>query len=212
MHQAGHLRRLASQSGTCLRTLPWRAAQSQPKTSTSRRGSAFEAAFLGDIENELRTRIGQRYGLDVSVGDADCSSMAGTGPARRFVNDGHPPRGPELAPWREAHQAGDRRPGGATGRRAAPAVRQRHALLADDFSPFADSGRHPWRTSARIEERGVSDVGADGRQRGAHQDVWDIACIGSGWMPMPTASRPQDERRQGRGPRRWAPACPMRCG
>ncbi len=172
MHQAGHLRRLTFKGGTCLRLCHGGLRFSEDLDFSG--GSAFDPVLLADIENVLRARVEQRYGLEVTVAspahvDGRTRSVSRwvarivTRPARRDsrlgvqrikleIDDREAP--PDVAPL---------------------PIRQRHALLADDFATFP------------IQAAPMADICTDKmvaypmsvltRDNPRHRDVWDIAWI-----------------------------------
>ncbi len=65
MHDAGHLSVLMFKGGTCLRLCYGALRLSEDLDFSG--GTAFDHRLLDDIEDVLRKRIGERYGLEVTV-------------------------------------------------------------------------------------------------------------------------------------------------
>ena len=65
MHEAGHLQHLTFKGGTCLRLC--HRAQRFSEDLVFSGGESFDRALLKDIEDVLRKRIVDRYGLEVGV-------------------------------------------------------------------------------------------------------------------------------------------------
>ncbi len=172
MHQAGHLRRLAFKGGTCLRLCHGGLRFSEDLDFSG--GSSFDHALLGDIEDVVRARVGQRYGLEVTVA-SPAPVDGGTRSVSRWVArivTRPAGRDSRLGVQRIKLEIDDRE---APPDVAPLPVRQRHALLADDFTTFP------------IRAASVADICTDKmvaypmsvltRDNPRHRDVWDIAWI-----------------------------------
>lgn len=94
MHEAGHLRRLAFKGGTRLRLCHGGLRFSEDLDFSG--GAKLDHAFLQDLEGVLRTRIGNRYGLEVTVGPPKLADGK-TRSANRWVARSVPARG--VRPW-----------------------------------------------------------------------------------------------------------------
>lgn len=172
MHEAGHLRRLAFKGGTCLRLCHGGQRFSEDLDFSG--GNAFDPALLGDIENVLRARVEQRYGLEVTVASRTVSDGRTRSVSRWVARIVTRPAGrdPRLGVQRIKLEIDDRQaPPDVT---PLP-VRQRLALWADDFATFP------------IQAASLADICTDKmvaypmsvltRDNPRHRDVWDIAWI-----------------------------------
>lgn len=172
MHQAGHLRRLAFKGGTCLRLCHGGLRFSEDLHFSG--GSTFDHGLMGDIESVLRARIEQRYGLEVTVASPTLVD-GGTPSVNRWVArivTRPAGRDSRLGVQRIKLEIDDRE---APPDVAPLPVRQRHALLADDFATFP------------IQAASMADICTDKmvaypmsvlmRDNPRHRDVWDIAWI-----------------------------------
>ena len=172
MHDAGHLRQLTFKGGTCLRLCHGGLRFSEDLDFSG--GINFDPAFLDDIERVLRTRIGERYGLEVSVAPpklADGRTRTAnrwvarvvTRPASRRAN---------LGVQRIKIEIDDRNPGMDS---APLRIQCRHQLIADDFVGFF------------IPCASLSDVCTDKmialplsvlqRDNPRYRDAWDLAWL-----------------------------------
>lgn len=172
MHQAGHLRHLAFKGGTCLRLCHGGLRFSEDLDFSG--GSAFDPALLGDIENVLRARVEQRYGLEVTVASPAYVDGRTRSVSRWVARIVTRPAG------RDSRLGVQRIKLEIDNREAPPdvaplPVRQRHALLTDDFATFP------------IRAASMADICTDKmvayaisvltRDNPRHRDVWDIAWI-----------------------------------
>ncbi|MDD9961148.1 MAG: nucleotidyl transferase AbiEii/AbiGii toxin family protein [Gammaproteobacteria bacterium] len=174
MHDAGHLRKLTFKGGTCLRLCHGGQRLSEDLDFSG--GASFQPGFLRNIEEVLRTRIGQVYGLEVTVAPPRLADGKGrtasrwvarvvTRPASRRAQlgvqrikieiDGHDPQ-PDVAPL---------------------PIRHPHGILIGDSPPF------PVRATS------MADICSDKmiaypmsvltRSNPRHRDAWDMAWLAS---------------------------------
>lgn len=172
MHQAGHLRWLAFKGGTCLRLCHGGLRFSEDLDFSG--GRSFDHALLEDIEDVLRARIGQRYGLELTVASPTPVDAAARSVSRWIARIVTRPAGRDsrLGVQRIKLEIDDRE---APPDVAPLPVRQRHALLAEDFTTFP------------IRAASMADICTDKmiaypmsvltRDNPRHRDVWDIAWI-----------------------------------
>ena len=172
MHQAGHLRHLTFKGGTCLRLCHGGLRFSEDLDFSG--GKTFDNTLLRDIEDVLRARIGERYGLEVTVAPPKLAE-GGTRSVRRWVaRIVTRPAGSDarIGVQRIKLEIDDRE---APADIAPVPVRQRHALVADDFVPFP------------IQAASIADICSDKmvaypmsvltREHPRHRDAWDIAWL-----------------------------------
>lgn len=172
LHQAGHLRCLAFKGGTCLRLCHGGLRFSEDLDFSG--GNTFDRALLGDIESVLRARIEQRYGLEVTVASPALADGGTRSVSRWVARIVTRPAGRDsrLGVQRIKLEIDDRE---AQPDVAPLPVRQRHALLADDFATFP------------IRAASMADICTDKmvaypmsvltRDNPRHRDVWDIGWI-----------------------------------
>ena len=181
MHDAGHLRKLTFKGGTCLRLCHGGQRLSEDLDFSG--GANFQPGFLRNIEDVLRTRIGQAYGLEVTVAPPKLADGQGR-PASRWVArvvtrpaskrallgvqrikieiDGNDPQ-PDVAPL---------------------PVRHPHGTLVGDSPPFP-----VWATS-------MADICSDKmiaypmsvlkRSNPRHRDAWDMTWLASRLADTPS--------------------------
>ena len=170
MHDEGLLRGLTFKGGTCLRLCHGAERLSEDLDFSG--GANFDSALLRNIEEVLRARIGQRYGLEVSVRPPKAT---GEQPGRvsrwvaRIVTR------PQSASSRVGVQRvkieiDDRQ---AEPDDAPLPIQCRHAALAPDFTTF------PVRSASLQDIRASKMVAYPmsvlTRNNPRHRDVWDIA-------------------------------------
>ena len=174
MHDAGHLRKLTFKGGTCLRLCHGGQRLSEDLDFSG--GAHFQPELLHNIEEVLRTRIGQAYGLEVTVAPPRLADGKGrtasrwvarvvTRPASRRAQlgvqrikieiDGHDPQ-PDVAPH---------------------PVRHTHGILIGDSPPF------PVRATS------MADICSDKMiaypmsvlkgSNPRHRDAWDMTWLAS---------------------------------
>ena len=175
MHDAGHLRQLTFKGGTCLRLCHGGQRLSEDLDFSG--GPSLDDAILHGIERLLVERMARNYGLEVTVK-----------PPRRD------PEGRIRNVRRWAARVITRPASGAGGRVGVQRIkididgrdhdagdieilpmRNRHALLQEDFTPFP------------IRAASLADIGSDKmiafpmsvltRDNPRHRDVWDIEWI-----------------------------------
>ena len=170
MHDAGLLRELTFKGGTCLRLCY--GAEHLSENLDFSGGARFDGALLGNIEDVLRMRIGERYGLEVSVRPP---KPAGEQPGRvnrwvaRIVTR-PPSAGSRVGVQRIKIEIDDR---AAEPDDAPRLIRCRHSVLAPDFTTF------PVRSASLQDVRAAKMVAYPmsvlTRDNPRHRDVWDIA-------------------------------------
>ena len=170
MHDEGLLRGMTFKGGTCLRLCHGAERLSEDLDFSG--GANFDNALLRNIEEVLRARIGQRYGLEVSVRPPKFGGQQ-TGRVSRWVaRIVTRPRsaGSRVGVQRVKIEIDDR---AAEPDDAPLPIQCRHAVLASDFTTF------PVRSSSLQDIRASKMVAYPmsvlTRDNPRHRDVWDIA-------------------------------------
>ena len=174
MHDAGHLRKLTFKGGTCLRLCHGGQRLSEDLDFSG--GANFQPGFLRNIEDVLRTRIGQAYGLEVTVAPPKLADGKGR-TANRWVAR------VVTRPASKRALLGVQRikieiDGNDAQPDAAPVpLRHPHGTLVGDSPPFP-----VWATS-------MADICSDkmiaypmsvlNRSNPRHRDAWDMAWLAS---------------------------------